>query len=74
MRSSFLVKNAFNGCFFIHSELEIMRDEIKSLQAVKEKLKHRVVELEEEVRKTKEDAEKAKANKSDDEVCIVLTI
>ncbi|XP_065348363.1 JNK-interacting protein 3 isoform X5 [Cloeon dipterum] len=50
------------------SELEILREEIQSLKAVREKLKNRVSDLEEEAKVAKEEAEKAaKANKSDDE-------
>ncbi|XP_076319408.1 C-Jun-amino-terminal kinase-interacting protein 4-like isoform X28 [Tachypleus tridentatus] len=47
-------------------EHEILREEIKSLDSVKERLKQRVNELEEEVKKLRE-AEKNKTNKSDDE-------
>lgn len=51
------------------SEQEILREEIKSLNAVKSRLKLRITELEDEVKKVKEEFEKnAKANKSDDEV------
>jgi c-Jun-amino-terminal kinase-interacting protein 4 len=51
------------------SEQEILREEIRSLQNVKEKLKGRISELEDEVKVVKEEADKAaKANKSDDEV------
>lgn len=54
---------------FHSSEQEILREELKSLQTLKTRLKLRVSELEEELKKTKEEAEKlAKANKSDDEV------
>ncbi|XP_071545126.1 C-Jun-amino-terminal kinase-interacting protein 4 isoform X15 [Panulirus ornatus] len=50
------------------NEQEILREEIKSLNAVKSRLKLRITELEDEVKKIKEEAEKnAKANKSDDE-------
>lgn len=52
-----------------HSEQEILREELKSLQTLKTRLKQRITELEEELKKTKEEAEKlAKSNKSDDEV------
>ena len=44
---------------FRFSEHEILREEIKSLQAVRAKLQQRVQELEEEVKVSKEDAEKA---------------
>ena len=43
-----------------YSEQEILKEEISSLQAVKEKLKARVSELEEELKKTKEALEKEK--------------
>lgn len=41
--------------------MEILQGEIKSLHTVKERLKQRVIDLEEELRKTKEEAEKQKA-------------
>jgi uncharacterized protein YlxW (UPF0749 family) len=57
------------------SEQEILREEIRSLQNVKEKLKGRISELEEEVKVVKEEADKAaKANKSDDEVSFLFFI
>ncbi|KAL1455874.1 hypothetical protein WDU94_000642 [Cyamophila willieti] len=50
------------------SELEIVREEMKSLASFKAKLKDRLTELEEELRKTREEADRnVKANKSDDE-------
>ncbi|CAL1271492.1 unnamed protein product [Larinioides sclopetarius] len=49
------------------SEMEILQGEIKSLQAVKERLKQRVIDLEEDLRKTKEEAEKAKAKFEEEE-------
>jgi len=49
-------------------EHEILREEIKSLQTVRAKLQQRVQELEEELKTTKEEAEKGgKKEKSDDE-------
>ncbi|KAL1130562.1 hypothetical protein AAG570_011808 [Ranatra chinensis] len=55
------------------SEQEILREELKSLQTLKARLKERVSELEDELKKVKEDAEKAiKATKSDDEEDIPL--
>ena len=42
------------------SEQEILREEIASLQAVKTRLKQRVTELEDELKKSKEELEKAK--------------
>ena len=53
---------------FAFSEHEILREEIKSLQTVRAKLQQRVQELEEELKVTKEEAEKGgKKEKSDDE-------
>ncbi|XP_066943686.1 C-Jun-amino-terminal kinase-interacting protein 4 isoform X50 [Macrobrachium rosenbergii] len=50
------------------SEQEILREEIKSLNAVKSRFKLRITELEDEIKRIKEEAEKnTKANKSDDE-------
>ncbi len=47
----------------------MFKEEIKSLQTLKSKLMHRISELEEELKTSKEEAEKlAKCNKSDDEV------
>lgn len=58
---------------YFFSEQEILREEIKSLNAVKSRLKLRITELEDEVKKVKEEFEKnAKANKSDDEVRFLL--
>ena len=51
------------------SEQEILREEIASLQAVKTRLKQRVTELEDELKKSKEELEKAKqgnANQSEE--------
>jgi len=49
-------------------EHEILREEIKSLQTVRAKLQQRVQELEEELKTSKEEAEKGgKKEKSDDE-------
>ncbi|XP_046681612.1 JNK-interacting protein 3 isoform X6 [Homalodisca vitripennis] len=50
------------------SEQEILREDLKSLQTLKNRLRQKVTELEEELKKTKEEAEKlAKSSKSDDE-------
>nr|XP_042908606.1 C-Jun-amino-terminal kinase-interacting protein 4 isoform X3 [Parasteatoda tepidariorum] len=49
------------------SEMEILQGEIKSLQAVKERLKTRVIDLEEELKKTKEEAEKMRAKFEEEE-------
>lgn len=47
----------------------MFKEEIKSLQTLKSKLLLRIQELEEELKATKEEAEKlAKSSKSDDEV------
>ena len=43
---------------FFHSEQEILREEINSLQAVKTKLQGRIKDLEDELKKTREDIEK----------------
>lgn len=57
------------SCFLVFSEQEILHQEIMTIQAVKTRLQLRVQELEEELRRVKEEAERnAKANKSDDEV------
>ena len=47
----------------ISSEHEILREEIKSLQAVRTKLQQKIQDLEDELKKIKEDAEQSKANK-----------
>ena len=44
-------------------EHEILREEIKSLQAVRSKLQQKVQDLEDELKKVKEDAEQAKAQR-----------
>ncbi|CAL4065508.1 unnamed protein product, partial [Meganyctiphanes norvegica] len=50
------------------NEQEILREEIKSLNAVKSRLRLRIQELEDELKKVKEEAEKnAKAGKGEDE-------
>ncbi|KDR19135.1 JNK-interacting protein 3 isoform X3 [Zootermopsis nevadensis] len=50
------------------SEQEILREEIKSLYAVRGRLGQRIQELEEELKRVREEAERtAKASKSDDE-------
>ena len=41
------------------SEHEILREEIKSLQFIRARLENKVIDLEEELKKTKEDAENA---------------
>ena len=56
------------------SEQEILREEITCLQSSKERLKKRVSELEEEVKKYKEELDKALKRASaqpDDEVCLI---
>ncbi len=52
-----------DGCVCAYSEQEILREEIQSLQAVKTRLKSRVSELEDELKKSKEDLEKAKTSR-----------
>ena len=56
----------------IFSEQEILREELKQYMSVKDKLKQRVAELEKELKKTKETAEKSKSGKSDDEVFFIF--
>jgi uncharacterized small protein (DUF1192 family) len=56
-----------------YSEHEILREELKSVVAVKERLKERVAELEDELKKLKEESEASnKQTKSDDEVCVLF--
>lgn len=56
------------------SEQEILREEIRGLQQVRDRLRQRIVMLEEELKKTKEEAEAAvKATKSDDEEDVPLS-
>nr|XP_024217372.1 JNK-interacting protein 3 isoform X2 [Halyomorpha halys] len=50
------------------SEQEILKDELKSLQVVNARLKQKIAELEEDLKRSKEEMEKhSKSNKSDDE-------
>ena len=49
------------------SEQEILREEISSLKAVKDKLSGRVRELEEEVRRTRDDLEKKASQQQEGE-------
>jgi len=49
------------------SEQEILREEIQSLQAVKSRMKLRISELEDDVKRLREEAEKKASGKSDDE-------
>lgn len=52
--------------FILYSELEILREDKK---LIKSRLRQRIQDLEDELKKCKEEAEKAlKASKSDDEV------
>jgi uncharacterized coiled-coil DUF342 family protein len=54
---------------FVLSEQELLKDEVASVKAVKEKLNARVVELEEEARKCRETMESYKQKSpSEDEV------
>ena len=55
-------------CLHACSEHEILREEIKSLQAVRSKLQQKIQDLEDELKKVKEDAEQSKATK----VCMNL--
>ena len=51
-------------CQLFSREHEILRDEVRSLQDVRSRLQTRITELEEELKKVKQEAEeKAKANK-----------
>ena len=53
----------------------MFKEEIKSLQSLKAKLLLRIQELEEELKSTKEEAEKlAKSSKSDDEVSVLIIV
>jgi prefoldin subunit 5 len=60
------------------SEQEILREEVKSLQAIREKQKKRIAELEEEARRLKEEADKEKEKTSgatgDEEVGVASTL
>jgi uncharacterized protein YlxW (UPF0749 family) len=68
-----MLRENFPIVFF--SEQDMLREEIRSLQTVKERLKQRVGELEEELKRVREEAERAaKVSKSDDEVRIVLLV
>jgi hypothetical protein len=60
MKSIFLSKRLNINC---SSEHEILREEIKSLQEVRSRLQQRIQELEEELKKVKEDAEASKTTK-----------
>lgn len=51
----------------LYSEQEILREEITSLQAIKTRLHSRITELEEEMKKTKEDLEKAKTGRTEED-------
>ncbi|XP_014482345.1 PREDICTED: JNK-interacting protein 3 isoform X2 [Dinoponera quadriceps] len=56
------------------SEQEILREEVRGLQQARDRLRQRVGALEEELKKTKEEAEAAaKATKSDDEEDVPLS-
>ncbi len=46
------------------SEQEILREEIQSLQAAREKLRNRVTEVEEELKKARDDLEREKTKKT----------
>ena len=49
---------------YYFSEHEILREEVRSLQDVRSRLQQRIQELEDELKKVKQEAEeKAKANK-----------
>lgn len=64
-----------NQLYYNISEQEMMKEQINSLKALKSKLMQRITDLEEELKQTKEEAEKlAKSNKSDDEASNILKI
>lgn len=63
--------NGFIICF-TYSEQEILREEIASLNAVKSRMNLHIHELEEALKKTKEELEKKAATKSDDEEDVPL--
>lgn len=50
-----------------YSEVEILKEEINNLQGVKTKLNTRIKELEDELKKTKEELEKNTATKEGEE-------
>jgi uncharacterized small protein (DUF1192 family) len=55
------------------SEHEILREEIFSLQAVKSRFKLRITELEDEIKKLKEELEKTnKKLNPEDDVCVIV--
>ncbi|XP_011305142.1 JNK-interacting protein 3 isoform X3 [Fopius arisanus] len=54
------------------SEQEILREEVRGMQQARDRLRQKVAALEEELKKTKEEAELAKATKSDDEEDVPL--
>ena len=64
------VRNSLTICPSLPgSEQEILREEITSLQAVRVRLQQRISQLEEELKKTKEDIEKKnQATREDEEV------
>ena len=63
-----IILTLFFFCLHACSEHEILREEIKSLQAVRSKLQQKIQDLEDELKKVKEDAEQSKATK----VCMNL--
>ena len=63
------LKNPYS-LLFLCSEQEILRDEIRSLQSMRARLRSRTDELELEVKNLREEMENArKASKSEEEVC-----
>ena len=59
--------------YFFDSEQEILREEVRALQQARDRLRQRIAVLEEELKKTKEEAEAAaKTSKSDDEEDVPL--
>lgn len=54
-------------------EQEVLREDLLALRGTKDKLKQRITELEDELKRVKEEAAKSpKGGKSDDEVCKIL--
>lgn len=53
---------------YLYSEQEILKEEISSLQNVKERLNKRISELEGEMKKSREEIEKLKASNAEDKV------
>lgn len=69
------LRYGFKFYFYLISEQEILKDELKALQVVNARLKQKISELEEDLKKSKEEMDKhSKSNKSDDEVFILFLL